>query len=796
MRHLVLLLALSAVTAAPPARADAPYECAPGLLRKVTLVAAFDGFLDLRATFRAPAGFEPATSGLRIDLSFEPEADSANGVFVASIPALQVNGRALVYDDPGGSIAGIMSVRMTGRGRAKKIAIHGKVDANTPGYRDGTLRLTLIAGTGCVRTCGVPCIAAGDRAAFSCRRARDRNLCGVRSGCELLNVAGGHCLLPYPSAAFERDDPTTPTGKRITFPRGGMPANTSGVHIDPTAWNVLDGFSPGPIAIVHFPQGVDLAASHVAPLTDFAASLAADSPTILLDADTGERIAHFGELDVTATTKRAFMIRPGRRLENGHHYIVALRHLVDASGKPIKPETAFRALRSNRKTGNAALEARRATFATVFAKLEDAGVRRRDLILAWDFHTASDQALEGWLLSMRDQTFAQLGTAAPRFTVTQTEDDPFGDPRVCRRVRGTYDVPLFMTEDAPGGVVALDASGMPVQTGVVHAPFTAIIPCSLVSPAPRAGRPIFYGHGLLGTGDGEVGAENLRALADTYGFVLAATDWQGMAAADLATIAGFIGDLSGFRKLPERLHQGVLNQLVLGQLLKAPDGLSADAAFKYGGVSVIDATNVYFYGISQGGILGGTVMALTQHATRGVLGVPAANFSTLLQRSVPFNAYAQAVGAAYPDELDRILGFPLTQQLWDRTDPNGWYHHTVSDPLPGTPAHKVLVHMATGDSEVSNLATQIMVRSLGIPQLKPVVSTYFGISEADGPFDGSAMVESDGHYGAPPITNTPPAANGAHGAMREVPAIQQQVDRFLRPDGVVQSFCDGACDPG
>jgi len=330
----------------------------------------------------------------------------------------------------------------------------------------------------------------------------------------------------------------------------------------------------------------------------------------------------------------------------------------------------------------------------------------------------------------------------------------------------------------------------------VHAPFTAIIPCSLFTPTPRAGRPVFYGHGLLGTGFGELGADDLHTFANTYGCVLVATDWQGMAAEDLPTIGGFIGDLSGFRKLPERLHQGVLNQLVLAQLLKAPAGLAANPAFTLGGVSVIDPSDVYFYGISQGGILGGTVMALTQHATRGVLGVPAANFSTILQRSVPFSAYAEAVGAAYLDDLDRILGFPLIQQLWDRTDPNGWYHHTVSNPLPGTPAHKVLVHMATGDSEIANLATEIMVRSMGIPQVKPMVASYFGIPEQDGPFDGSAMLESDRHYGPPPITNTPPVANGAHGAMRFVPGVQQQIDRFLRPDGVVQNFCDGACDPG
>jgi hypothetical protein len=88
-----------------------------------------------------------------------------------------------------------------------------------------------------------------------------------------------------------------------------------------------------------------------------------------------------------------------------------------------------------------------------------------------------------------------------------------------------------------------------------------------------------------------------------------------------------------------------------------------------------------------------------------------------------------------------------------------------------------------------------MVHSMGFPQVSPVVSSYFGIPEMAAPFDGSAMVESDGGYGPVPTTNTPPANNGAHGAMRQKPAIQAQIDQFLRTGGNVQNFCTGPCDP-
>lgn len=69
---------------------------------------------------------------------------------------------------------------------------------------------------------------------------------------------------------------------------------------DPTAWATLDGFSPGAVLVAHFPEGVDLAASRVPSVDDPEASLAPDSPTLLVEADApgSVRIPHFAENDV------------------------------------------------------------------------------------------------------------------------------------------------------------------------------------------------------------------------------------------------------------------------------------------------------------------------------------------------------------------------------------------------------------------------------------------------------------------------------------------------------------------
>jgi hypothetical protein len=159
-------------------------------------------------------------------------------------------------------------------------------------------------------------------------------------------------------------------------------------------------------------------------------------------------------------------------------------------------------------------------------------------------------------------------------------------------------------------------------------------------------------------------------------------------------------------------------------------------------------------------------------------------------------------------------------------------NHLVAGTLSNPPVpHKVLIHMATYDSEVSNLGTEIMVRSLGVKQVTPVHRSFFQIPEAAAPFDDSAFVEvnpqrrfcnvpgggpnpgsmctTDADCPAPgnpathtfcdpdipPLTNqAPPFNNGNHGNTGS-PPMGAQINEFLKPNGNVQQFCAGTCDP-
>ncbi len=573
-----------------------------------------------------------------------------------------------------------------------------------------------------------------------------------------------------------------------------MPANKDAIRIDPSEWNTLDGFSPGPLIETAFPSGVDLAASGAPPVTNLERSLAADSPTVLVDADTGERIVHFAELDAGATdpTEQMLLIHPAIRLRDAHHYIVAIRNLIAPGGQPIAPERAFQILRDELATPVEAINARRPQFEQLFAVLARAGVERSTLQLAWDFVTASSVALTGRAVALRDRGLAANGPGAPPFAVDSVEENV--DDHILRRVSGHFTVPLFLRSPTPPTRLNLGADGLPVQNGTTTAPFLINIPRSAVAVgAPHPARPLVYGHGLLGTED-EVNTDYLEALADRLDLVVGGTNCIGLSMEDAIPFIGILSEASGFPAVPDRLQQAALNFILLGRLLSAADGVVTDPAFQLNGQPLIDRQALYYYGNSMGGIQGGVYMALSPDTVRGVLGVGGANYSLLIPRSVYATVFEDLVNPAYPDPLDRQLVLGLIQQLWDRGEPQGYLPHLLGDPLPSTPAKKVLMQIGVFDAQVPNIGSTIEARSLGLPTVAPSVLPLYGVPELPAPFDGSAFVPYDVDATETPLTNMRPADdNGVHEAVRRLPASQDQLDEFLRPDGQVETFCPGPC---
>ena len=142
-----------------------------------------------------------------------------------------------------------------------------------------------------------------------------------------------------------------------------------------------------------------------------------------------------------------------------------------------------------------------------------------------------------------------------------------------------------------------------------------------------------------------------------------------------------LNDLSRFPTLTDRLQQAVLNFIYLGRLMRK--GFPGDARF----AGRLDDRRPVLRRQQPG-------RDLRRHADRGLTGHQARGARRagheLLHAAAALDRLRQPTRprctTSYPDELERPLLFSLIQQLWDRSDPNGYAQHMTTSPYPNTPA--------------------------------------------------------------------------------------------------------------
>lgn len=323
-----------------------------------------------------------------------------------------------------------------------------------------------------------------------------------RRGCDFLVAA--YCQFPWPSNALTVADDSTATGRRLDLQLAGMPMNIAGIPVDPAEWNVEDGFSQGQMMLTHVPE-LDLEATGAASLTDIEASLEADAPIFIIDAQTLERHPIWIEYDTSNTASTpvcdaapgvselfaligdapeglgdalsslsegcatalapvfaalgdaldpalpnnafkvdppALILRPGINFQEGHRYIVAMRDLRTSDGTLIPAPAEFRVFRDRHPSDLEAVKARRPAMEDILQRLAAHGVARDTLYMAWDFTVRSSASVAKSTLGMRDRALETLADGAPAFEVVSVEDFAEGD--TLRRVEGRMTVPNFL----------------------------------------------------------------------------------------------------------------------------------------------------------------------------------------------------------------------------------------------------------------------------------------------------------------------------------------------------------------
>lgn len=593
-----------------------------------------------------------------------------------------------------------------------------------------------------------------------------------------------HCAFPFPSNVYTVPEAGTVTGRRIELSQALIPAPTNGVETDLEPFNARDGFSPG-VALMTFLPGAVIDGM---PRPDsIEASLADDAPTVLLDTETGERVPHWVDIDMTTddASRRTFMIRPAVRLEDDRRYIVAIRGVVDGSGQPIAPSPAFAALRDRTASDEPSVEERRGLYGDIFAQLSDTGVEREDLQLAWDFSTASREDNTDWLVGMRDEALALVGDSGPAYQI-DTVDMDFS-PDIALRIVGRMEVPLYLDQPGIGGVINLGDDGRPVQNGTAEYPFEVLVPYSAMNEPAAL---VQFGHGLFG---GHENVEDLAPFANSHNLVIFALDWIGMSEPDTLPTVGLLtsGNLADFQTLPSRLLQAHLNALLAMRMMSG--GFVDEPLIQFAGGSAIDPSQRYYFGASLGGIMGSVYMSLTTDVERGAIGVPGQSFNLLMSRSELFDPFFDILNVGYSDPRDVQMVQSLIMLLWDRAEPTGFSKYIRSGEL--SMPHEVLMQVALGDHLVTNHGSYVMARTIGLPLLTPAPSTVWGLEEVESGHVGSAMIEHD--FGLPPIPlDNVPMREGddPHGVIWSYDAGIDELEHFLRT-GEVMSFCDGICDP-
>jgi hypothetical protein len=542
------------------------------------------------------------------------------------------------------------------------------------------------------------------------------------------------------------------------------------IPVERVAWRT--GFSPAQTSVLRISGLRDGALPHWTQPTPGLGGVR------LLDRTTGVFLPVFAELDAHPDADPpALLVRPLEALEVGHEIAVILTtEVLD------RPDRFNRLLDGPVPAG---LEAVEGHYAALVADIVAMGMSESEIALAWDFPVGDGRRP---LVSALDQ----IGLDGD-YGFSRVRESDLGDavaPMTYRSAEGSFVAQDFLVEDR---LLSLAPDGTVSVTGTTDADLYVHIPSS-VADAPAGTVPILvFGHGIFSHPvdylDNEEDPSGVLQLAEEAGFVVIATVWRGLTTADRVEVVEAAADFGTLPVVTDRLVQGQANMATLIALLQ--DGaFSQDPVFSgRQGQPLLDASQIFYYGISLGGIEGAVALAQDPPFSGTVLHVGGGAWSTMLERSSNWTVFEFVLVDKVEDPAERQVLYAASQLWWDPVDPMSWTSELS--------AKNMLFQEAIGDEQVANLTTEALARSIGLEVLEPTVRTPFAV-EPVGPLPpGSrALAQFDPETALPEDGNRPAAVTGAHGGPRLWTGTRRQVIDYLRPgseEQVVHHCGDAPC---
>jgi len=393
---------------------------------------------------------------------------------------------------------------------------------------------------------------------------------------------------------------------------------------------------------------------------------------------------------------------------------------------------------------------------------------------------------------MQKDAMSRIPEEGPEYRILVTRDDQ--GPFTGRYIFGQYRVPLYLNQTSPGAKLVFGEEGLPEFQGFTWAPFSITIPTSLTRGEQEPQGTVQFGHGLF-QNHLVVLTEELQEASSRGGVLLYSTNMVGMSARDVPEIAAMLNrDLSDASILPHGCLQGVLNHLILTELLESPR-LAEDPRFFFNNRTVLDPSAHSYLGYSMGGIYGPTQISVNPRIHQGVFGVPGSPYVLLLPRASPFRGYWQIITSRYSNPIDRIMLLSLLQIIWDHVDSVGWV-----DLLGENPEKRGQFVWAKGDAQVTYLGNDVLARGANARVFSNLVfardnETLFGLEVLEEKQTDRGHISIGYDFGVPevPIYNVPP--NKDYDTHNEVYAQQSFVLRSLSlfAEKVHYQQCDGPC---